>query len=448
MRYSSHMAKSIQSLEQITKELYKKNLDLFNVNRQLKILRKLDQIMMSDLQVKDVAQEFIKILTQDLEFDSGFVCLEHNDPKGLKIVAHTKSPINEFITKETGKKLTSLVFADSDNDNYLIKSMKGNRRYTAKNPSSIWYPNLGEEDFSVRLSKNRNYQTLVQPITFGSRVLGVFALSANRELTMTKLDKSLIKQISNVFGIAIDRVTLYQDLRKANRELRKLDKLKDEFVYIATHELKTPVTVMKGYLSMLDNGSFGPMPKEFKEPMHEITLANQQLILLVNDLLDIARSENKQLNLKTQAVELSQIIKETLKNVEPLATEKGLKLKYENEGPLMITADEDKLREVCNNLLSNAIKYSEEGTIEITHAIERNMVITHIKDQGHGISERDQKKLFTRFFRADDVATKAPGTGLGLFIVKQLVEKLGGRIWFSSTLGKGTTFSFSLQRSE
>ena len=108
-------------------------------------------------------------------------------------------------------------------------------------------------------------------------------------------------------------------------------------------------------------------------------------------------------------------------------------------------ADPDRVKEVVNNLVSNAIKYSEKGTIRVSHIIQNGLAVTHVADQGVGISEDDQKKIFTRFFRAEEeVARGTPGTGLGLFIVKQLVEKMKGKIWFTSQLGKGSTFSFSL----
>lgn len=236
------------------------------------------------------------------------------------------------------------------------------------------------------------------------------------------------------------------DLRKANKHLRELDKLKDEFVYIATHELKTPVTVIKGYASMIEEGTYGELPNKLKEPLKEIESASQQLQLLVNDLLDIARSESASLSVETKPTDLNKVIKDTISNVNTLAEEKGLKIVYGESSPVMIQGDANRLKEVMNNLVSNAIKYSTKGTIEITHTHDKSQIVTHVKDQGHGIDESDHKKVFSRFFRAEDVSSTAPGTGLGLFIVKQLIEKMGGRIWFSSKLNHGSTFSYSLPK--
>lgn len=238
------------------------------------------------------------------------------------------------------------------------------------------------------------------------------------------------------------------ELRKANRDLRKLDKLKDEFVFIATHELKTPVTVIKGYISMIEDGTYGKLPKALNEPCHEITEATSQLVQLVNDLLQIARSEAKTISIDTKPVDLCQIIQETVTSLKPLADQKKLGLTSECDDEIIVMADPDRLKEIINNLVSNAIKYSEAGKISLWYAQENNQIITHVTDEGAGIAAEDQKRIFTRFFRSEELSGKAPGTGLGLFIVKQLVERMKGRIWFTSKPGSGTTFSFALPKAE
>ena len=244
--------------------------------------------------------------------------------------------------------------------------------------------------------------------------------------------------------------TATQKLRKANSHLRHLDKLKDEFVYIATHELKNPVTAMRGYLSMIHEGFFGNPPEKMREALTQLEASNEQLVELVNDLLEIARTESKTLTIKTNPLNLVEIINEVSSNLKPSFDQKKLKFKHLcKESEITVLADPGKLKEVIVNLLSNAVKYSESGTISVSHVISDNQVITHISDEGFGISPDDQKKLFTRFFRAEEASIKGiPGTGLGLFIVKQLVEKMGGKIWFTSKINQGTTFTFTLPQAK
>jgi len=241
----------------------------------------------------------------------------------------------------------------------------------------------------------------------------------------------------------VDRAT--KDLKLANRHLRHLDKLKDEFVFIATHELKNPVTAMRGYMSMIQEGIFGPIPDKMKSPLNQIQTSNQQLVDLVNDLLQIARSEAKTLTIHTETVDITQTVEIVKENLKPLISQKGLKFIHEVPDHIMVKADPSRLKEIINNLISNAIKYSEKGTISVSYHVSDGVVETRVKDQGYGISREDQKKLFTRFYRVEEEAAKGiPGTGLGLFIVKQLIEKMGGHIWIESEKGVGSTFFFTL----
>jgi signal transduction histidine kinase len=240
------------------------------------------------------------------------------------------------------------------------------------------------------------------------------------------------------------------DLKPAIRNLKRLDKLKDEFVFIATHELKNPVTAMRGYLSMLQEGSFGDIPKKMHDPLNQLQASNQQLVELVNDLLQIARAEAKTIAVNTSKVKICQITDSVLESVKPLADQKNIPLIHTCPNHnLEVMSDENRLKEIMNNLISNAIKYSNSGTITISYESKDHEITTNVTDQGVGIPQKDQEKIFTRFFRVEEEAAKGiPGTGLGLFIVKQLIEKMGGKIWFTSQYGLGTTFSFSLPTSK
>lgn len=239
------------------------------------------------------------------------------------------------------------------------------------------------------------------------------------------------------------------ELKAANRHLKHLDRLKNEFIFIATHELKNPVTAMRGYLSMLNEGLFGKIPEKMQEPLTQLNTSNQQLVELVNDLLQIARSEAKTLTIHSEVVDLCSLVDVICGNLKALADQKKITFSHSCPNPekLNINADPQRVKEILNNLISNAIKYSDKGTITITHEVKDSLVITHVTDQGVGISASDQKKLFTRFFRVEAEAVKGiPGTGLGLYIIKQIIEKMGGTIWLRSEVDKGSTFSFSLPK--
>ncbi len=254
--------------------------------------------------------------------------------------------------------------------------------------------------------------------------------------------------------------------------LKELEQLKDEFVFIAAHELRTPVAAMKGYLQLILDGTTGTISPEARVFMEKVLASNQRLIQLVNDLLEVARSQAGRLTIKVAPVDIAPAIASTLDELKSLADEKGVTMAYDatmaDDGvsgapgtPLpQILADTDRIKEVVVNLVGNAIKYmGGAGAITITHELApavqsltrdgRNlpaMLVTHITDTGLGMSHEAQEKLFQKFYRVTTDKTKdITGTGLGLFIVKEIIEKMGGTIGVVSEEGKGSTFSFALQ---
>ncbi len=234
---------------------------------------------------------------------------------------------------------------------------------------------------------------------------------------------------------------------KMTEGLKQLQALKDEFVFIAAHELKTPVAAIKGYLSIINDGLAGPVSDQVKGFITKVLNANARLIRLVEDLLEVARSDAGKIKVDVVKTDIVPVVNETLSELKPLADEKGIKMVYTPLTPTpAVMADNGRVREVLVNLIGNAIKYTVgNGSIEISHETTEKNLVTHIKDHGLGISKDAQAKLFTKFYR---VATKdtanISGTGLGLFIVKQIIEKMNGTIYVESAEGQGSTFSFSL----
>ncbi len=240
---------------------------------------------------------------------------------------------------------------------------------------------------------------------------------------------------------------LGERFNKMIKVLKENQELRDEFVFIAAHELRAPVTVIRWYLEMILNGNFGKVEKKMEEALKFTENSNKRLIKLVQDLLEVARSEAGKMGIRVEPVLIKENIKEVLKGLGNSAANKGIKLIYQElEKDIKVKADPYKLKEVITNLVDNAIKYTiKAGEITVNHEIEDNYLITNIKDQGIGISEENMKKLFTKFFRVRIKETQdIEGTGLGLFICKEIVERMGGKIWAKSQLGKGSTFSFSL----
>lgn len=240
---------------------------------------------------------------------------------------------------------------------------------------------------------------------------------------------------------------------KMTEGLKQLQALKDEFVFIAAHELKTPVAAIKGYLSIINDGLAGPVNDKVKDFIGKVLNANARLIRLVEDLLEVARADAGKINIAVAPTDISAVVNETTGELKPLADEKSIKVSYNaaslGENMPQALADSGRVREVLVNLIGNAIKYmgnkQSEKTIDIYHEVKDGMLVTHIKDNGLGMSKEAQAKLFQKFYRVQTKDTlNITGTGLGLFIVKQIIEKMNGTIWVESEEGKGSVFSFSL----
>lgn len=234
--------------------------------------------------------------------------------------------------------------------------------------------------------------------------------------------------------------------RDVTRE-RELDRMKDEFVSLVSHELRTPLTSIKGYVDLLIDGDAGEVTEEQKEFLDIVKNNSDRLVLLVNDLLDVSRIEAGRVNLRVQPVDLAGCIEEVATSLRPLMEQKRQSLKLEVPADLpQVRADRDRVVQIMTNLLSNAHKYTlEGGAVTVRAQASEDEVRVEVGDTGVGMTADERAKLFTKFFRAQNPATQnVSGTGLGLNIVKSLVEKQGGRIWVTSEPMQGSTFIFTI----
>ncbi|MEO1218150.1 MAG: ATP-binding protein [Bacteroidota bacterium] len=233
---------------------------------------------------------------------------------------------------------------------------------------------------------------------------------------------------------------------KANEQLRHMDKLKDQFLANTSHELKTPLNGIIGITESLIDGMKDFKEDFIRENLQMVVSSSHRLNSLVGDLLDFSRIKNKQLDVRKKALDLYSITDVVLKIHQPLL--KGKELMLENRIPKHLPAvdgDEGRIQQIFHNLIGNAIKFTEKGTVSV-HAVEKNeMLEVRVEDTGIGIPEDKRELIFNEFEQADgSIARKFAGTGLGLSISKKLVELHGGEMWVRSSMGKGSTFFFTL----
>ncbi|MER2131413.1 MAG: two-component system histidine kinase PnpS [Carnobacterium inhibens] len=228
-------------------------------------------------------------------------------------------------------------------------------------------------------------------------------------------------------------------------EIRRLEKVRTDFVTNASHELKTPITALKGFSETLLDGAMED--KEVLKQFLEIMLAeSSRLDFLVNDILELSKLEQKQVPMNIQEINLTETVLSTIQLVKQTADNKQMKLNVIEEDNLLITGDSSRLKQILANLINNAVVYTQEkGKVTVTIKKENDYAVIRVSDNGIGIPEDEQDRIFERFYRVDKARSRnSGGTGLGLSIVKYLIENLNGSISVESKLGLGTTFIVKL----
>lgn len=285
---------------------------------------------------------------------------------------------------------------------------------------------------------------LTVPLVREEQVLGVISLAKAREdaQPFAERDVEFVRRLADHAAVAVLNAHLYEQVKAANEA-------KTEFMSIASHELKIPMTSIKGYAKLLQLSAAGSLNEQQVDFLKVISANVDRMDRLVSDLLDVSRIESGRLRLDRERVLLSELVDEVLQSVETELEARQLAVEVNVPNLLPpVWADHGRLFQVMNNLVSNAYKYTPQGgRIKISAATGNSAptVVVHIQDSGFGIPAEEQPQIFGKFFRsADSRVRDVPGTGLGLAITKSLVEMHGGQIWFESSPGQGSTFSFSL----
>jgi len=257
-----------------------------------------------------------------------------------------------------------------------------------------------------------------------------------------------ILEISTAPVIGIDKKMLGQViiLHDVTRE-KAVEKMKSEFVTIAAHQLRTPLSAVKWTLRLILDGDLGLISKEQSETLQKGYQSNERMIRLVNDLLNIARIEEGRFIYGFSKISFVALVEETIDSFQSSVNMKNIKIKFERPKiDIEILADREKIKLAMQNLMENAVNYSPAGgDVTISLGCDKMNLTFSVADKGMGIPKKQQERIFTKFFRGENaVRVETEGTGLGLFLAKNIIEKHGGKIWFETEENKGSTFYFSL----
>lgn len=349
--------------------------------------------------------------------------------------------------------------------NFIIPAFYDNPRFIPLGALFIFpfvaftsYAILKHKLFNVKVAATATLMFVLSVITFleviFSRDFSQVMFRSSVFLLVLIFGILLIRTVKKEIMLREEIETLAESLKKANVRLRELDKMKSEFVSFATHQIRAPITAIKGYASMILEGSFGQVSGKLKDAIDKIFQSSESLVLVIEDYLNISRIELGRMQYAMSVFDFKRLVEEITMELIPTIRKAEINISVHKESgkSYRLRGDSGKLRQVVINLIDNAVKYTPKGSIrvDLSKDDERNKIILAISDTGVGISKEVMPHLFEKFNRAKNANNvNIHGTGLGLYIAKQIIDSHKGRIWAESDgEGEGSKFFVELNAEE
>jgi signal transduction histidine kinase/CheY-like chemotaxis protein len=384
---------------------------------------------------------------------------------GMTNLEQLLAEIVEVSCRETGADRASLMLVNEDGQTMTIQAAvglpqevmettsirlgEGISGIVAQRRQAVVLDNTSSPgaEFRELMKRDLISSAICIPLTVRDDLIGVLNLSKLGHNTphFTAGSLELASVLAGQAAIAIKNARLFEEAQRAYTELKKLDDLKSEFINVASHELRTPLAVILGYASLLDEQA-NETTKKYTQAVIQSAV---QLNKLVTDMLNLRYLDAGEMRLELQPVQVSALVQAVVQELGFLAEDKGQSLTLDvPEGTSSIWADASKLHLVLSNLVSNAIKFTPQGgKIEIAARMDEDELTMSVRDTGIGIAAEELDRVFDRFYQVgESLRREYPGLGLGLSIVKELVELHQGKAWVESEVGKGSTFFFTVSR--
>lgn len=324
---------------------------------------------------------------------------------------------------------------------------------------------LDENEQHLRRLMISHKVEIILPLVRQAKIIGYLFMGQHRKSGYTGRDIRVIKTISDELVIGIENAlsikevkdlnanleqridSATKELRASNAQLQKLDESKDEFISMASHQLRTPLTSIKGYVSMLMDGDVGPVSADQKHVLEEAFMSSERMVRLIGDFLNVSRLQTGKFVIDKHGVDLARLVGQELDALETNAKAHGLTFTYKKPKNIpQLQLDEGKIQQVVMNFCDNAMYYSKDKSkIKVSLDIVGHYVEFKVTDTGIGVPIAEQGQLFSKFFRATNARKQRPdGTGVGLFLAKKVIDSHDGTIIFESKEGRGSTFGFRL----
>jgi signal transduction histidine kinase len=407
-------------------------------------LDQLNQTLVGNIELGILLRHTSRVIEENLKSNFCFVCVCETPKTKLRIIG-----VDNPALKKSEMEFIKSELLDLDQKTVLTDDIAGSHHKLKELLVS------NEISVIVRLASGYdvNRDSPIAYLVLGQKKSGNI---------YNKQDLRIIEIIADELVIAIQNALRFEEiadfnvtlqsrinqatekLRASNQKLKEMDETKDEFIGMASHQLRTPLTSVKGYLSMVLDGDAGLLNEQQTKLLDQAFASSQRMVYLIADLLNVSRLKTGKFVIEESKINLHELVQSEIAQLKGAAKAKKLKLIYykPHDFPQLLL-DSTKIRQVIMNFIDNAIYYTPKGsiTIELTH--DRRYAYFTVRDEGLGVPEKEQEHLFTKFFRASNAKSARPdGTGLGLFMAKKVVTAQGGHILFESREGQGSTFGF------
>lgn len=411
------------------------------------VLNTFNKLLLGEIRLNMLLKSSVQILNDALKFESGAIILNQHPDVSQGALNTTRKISFEKLKHH-------MAYAKRGNRYILVDDFIAANNERNKNAKSL-YKKLIKDDINV-----------IFELKTSTGLIGYLVLGPKKSGSIyTDQDIRLLTIISGELAVAVQNSLRFEEiqnfndtlqekvdaathrLQRANARLRQLDATKDEFVSMASHQLRTPLTSIKGYLSMVLEGDAGKLNPTQEKLLHEAFTSSERMVRLIGDFLNVSRLRTGRFVLEKGKVNLADLVEGEVAQLESSATTRGLKLIYEKpENFPIMDLDKNKIQQVVMNFIDNALFYSKSGgKVRIELLKKQNEVILKVKDSGIGVPAHEKRRIFTKFYRASNARKQRPdGTGIGLFMAQKVIVAHGGSVIFESTEGKGSTFGFHL----
>lgn len=434
-----------QNLEHVNQEMYKRNAELAQINRTLTLLRTIDTLILERHgSTESVYSEISKALVNNSDYSWAALFVKESGHEHLNLLGSFPADINN---------IQEYAFINSTSE-------------WVKNKSKIHTLSLSkisDKDFSKHLNTGQSFGSnlrnqhidLVYFIKLLARdkIVGILTIGFPSQIKeLNEERRLLLDRLGDAVGVAVDNKILFDEnqrivkkLEVTNKKLKELDDAKDDFISMASHQLRTPLSVIKGYVKMVTDGETGKVTQQQKKFLTQALVSSDSMVRLVTELLNVSRITSGKFNIDPSPVKLADLIENEVKQLTNMAEAHKVELSYSKPANFpILMLDEGKIQQVVANFIDNAIHYSKSkgGKIDVQLTYDKDIVFK-VVDNGIGVPDSEKEHLFTKFFRAKNAKDARPdGTGVGIYLAKVVVTEQGGELIFESKEGEGSTFGF------